>query len=184
VRFSFINQRHLGRMGDAGITGVMEMEKDAMEMESKSLDFVEAEFMNIRQSTIRSVEGGHVELQQVGALSIDGDRVEVTQGAALVIRGAELSLNQSAATIAVGETTNLNFSFSPISVAGGNATVNRSAVGLMAAREINADNSTSIVMIGREIHGSVTTLLDWRSALALGAIAAGTLGIFALLSRR
>ena len=45
------------------------------EIENSDLEFVEGEFINIKQSTIRAVEGGHIELQQVGALSIDGEKV-------------------------------------------------------------------------------------------------------------
>ncbi|MGO9612869.1 MAG: hypothetical protein ACLPX5_07535 [Dissulfurispiraceae bacterium] len=160
------------------------MDKEPMEMESKKLDMAEAEFMNIRQSTIRSVEGGHVELQQVGALSIDGERIDVTQGAAILMRGTNLSLNQSAAVVAVGNNTTLNFSCVPFTASAEKTEANRSAVGVMVAKEINSDNCTSLLMIGNNIHGSVTTLLDWRSALALGAISGGIFGLFALLSKR
>lgn len=159
------------------------MEKDILDVESKSLDMVEAEFMNIRQSTIRSVEGGHVELQQVAALSIDGERVEVTQGAAAVMRGLSLSLNQSMALLSAGDVTDLNFSCSAVSVSLEKATVDKSAVGVMAAKEIHSENGACILMIGKNISGNVTTLLDWRSALALGAIAGGVFGLFSLLKR-
>lgn len=159
-------------------------EKDILEMESKNLDVAEAEFMNIRQSTIRAVEGGHIELQQVCALSIDGERVEVTQGAAVLMRGTNLSLNQSIGGVIVGDNTNLNFSFTPVSVSSGEAVVKRSAIGVMAAKEINSDNSTSILMIGRNINGNVTTLLDWRSALAIGAITGGIFGLFSIFRKR
>jgi hypothetical protein len=160
------------------------MGKETIEMENKNLDMVEAEFMNIRQSTVRSVEGGHIELQQVGALSIDGERVEVTQGASVLMRGANLSLNQSIGILTAGNTTNLNFSFAPVAVSGDVAVVNKSAAGVIAAKEINSDNSTSILMIGKNINGNVTTLLDWRSALALGAVAGGIFGLFSIFRRR
>ncbi|NTU42054.1 MAG: hypothetical protein HGA78_03185 [Nitrospirales bacterium] len=160
------------------------MAKEIVEIEDRRLDLVEAEFMTIRQSSIRSVEGGHIELQQVGALSIDGEKVEVTQGACALMKGENISLNQSAAFFAAGNTTNLNYSFSPVSVSMHETTANRSAVGVMAAREINSQNSASILMIGKDIHGTVTTLLDWKSALALGAVTGGVLGLFSLLRKR
>jgi len=125
------------------------MEKISMDIECKDLDFIEAQFIKVRQSTIKAVEGGHIELQQVGALSIDGERVEVTQGASVMMRGANLSLNQSIGLIAAGNETNLNFSCASVAVAAGDATVNRSAVGIMAAKEINSDNSSTILMIGK-----------------------------------
>ncbi|HSW63229.1 MAG TPA: hypothetical protein VLH56_07970 [Dissulfurispiraceae bacterium] len=160
------------------------MEKNVLDIESGKLDIVEAEFANIRQSTIRAVEGGHIELQQVAALSIDGDRVEVTQGAAVLMKGESLTLNQSVSMFAASTTANINFSCTPVSVSRGDSTVNRSAVGVLVANEIRAENSTSILLIGRKVQGNITTLLDWRSAAAIGAVAGGIFGLFTLFRRR
>jgi hypothetical protein len=160
------------------------VKKHIMKLESENLDIVEAEFINIRQSTVKAVEGGHVELQQVGSLSIDGERIDVTQGAAVIMKGENLTLNQSIGLVAAGNVTNLNFSWAPVSVAAGDAHVEKSAVGVLAARNIESNNSTSLLMIGQNICGNVTTLLDWRSALAIGAIAGGVFGLFTLFKRR
>ena len=160
------------------------MEKDVLDIESGNLDMIEAEFANIRQSTVRVVEGGHIELQQVGALSIDGDRIEVTQGAAVLMKAESLSLNQSVSMLAASTTANINFSCTPVSVSVEDTNVNRSAVGVLVANEIRAENSTSLLMISRNVQGNVTTLLDWRSAAAIGAVAGGIFGLFSLFRRR
>lgn len=159
------------------------MEKESVDIEGKSINMVEAEFMNIVQSTVRSVEGGHIELQQVGAFSIDGERVEVTQGASVIMKGDSISLNQSIGGIVTGNSTNINFSFAPFSASADSAVVEKSAVGIMAAKEIRSENSTAVVMIGRNISGNVTTLLDWKSALAISAVAGGIFGLFSLLRK-
>jgi hypothetical protein len=39
-------------------------------------------------------------------------------------------------------------------------------------------------MIGKNVNGSVTTLLDWRSALALGAVVGGIFGLFSIFKKR
>lgn len=160
------------------------MEKDVLDIEGGNLDMIEAEFANIRQSTVRVVEGGHIELQQVGALSIDGDRIEVTQGAAVLMKAESLSLNQSVSMLAASTTANINFSCAPVSVSVEDTTVNRSAVGVLVANEIRAENSTSLLLISRNVQGNVTTLLDWRSAAAIGAVAGGIFGLFSLFRRR
>lgn len=154
------------------------------EIEGEDLEFVEAEFVNIKQSTVRSIEGGHVELQQVGALSIDGERVEVTQGASVIIRGVDVSINQSMSVLTAGGNTNLNYSFSPVSLSKDTMTVNRSAVGIIGARDIKAENTSSLLMIANKVDGEVTTLLDWRSALALGAVIGGALGLLSIFKKR
>ena len=156
----------------------------AKEIEGEDLEFVEAEFVTIKQSNIRSVEGGHVELQQVGALSIDGERVEVTQGASSVINGGEVNLNQSISLVTAAKTVTVNSSLSPVLLSKETSTVSRSAVGIMGARDIRADNASTILMIAGNVEGDVTTLLDWRSALALGAVIGGALGFLSLFRNR
>lgn len=154
------------------------------DLEGESLDFVEAEFANIRQSTIRAVEGGHIELQQVGALSIDGERIEATQSASAILRGKTVNLNQSISLLSIGENNELNASFSPIMLSRDSANINRSAVGIVGGKDVKVENSSTLMMIAGRVEGNVTTLLDWRSALALGAIAGGVMGLMSLLKRK
>jgi hypothetical protein len=154
------------------------------ELEHSDIEFLEGEFVNVKQSTIRSVEGGHIELQQVGALSIDGEKIEVTQGASGILRGNEVTLNQSISAITSAEHVSVNFSFTPVTVSRKEASVNRSAVGLLAAREIKAESSSAFLVVGNTIEGNITTLLDWKSAAALGAVMGGIWGFFSLLLKR
>lgn len=155
-----------------------------MELEKSDIEVIEGEFITVKQSTVRSVEGGHITLQQVGAFSIDGERVEVTQGAAGVLKGTEVSLNQSMTGIAAADEVSVNFSFSPVSISRDQSTINHSAVGLLAAREIRSDNTSAFLVMANKVEGNVTTLLDWRSSLALGAIFGGLWGLFSVLFRR
>ncbi|HET6514258.1 MAG TPA: hypothetical protein VFG09_03800 [Thermodesulfovibrionales bacterium] len=157
---------------------------EVKELAGADLEFVEAEFLTIRQSTVRSVEGGHVELQQVGALSLDGERVEMTQSASTIVRGGDITLNQGISVVTAGNAVSLNYSFSQISLSRDSTTVSRSAVGIMGARTITAENSASILTIANRVEGEMTTLLDWRSALALGAVFGGILGFFSLFRKR
>ncbi|HXX80002.1 MAG TPA: hypothetical protein VEI46_00505 [Thermodesulfovibrionales bacterium] len=159
-------------------------ESNAKELEGEDLECIEAEFVNIKQSSIRAVEGGHVELQQVGALSIDGERVEMTQSASAITHGDDVDINQSMSVIAVGNTISLNYSFSPLSLTRDSAAVNRSAVGIIGAREVHAEHTSAIMLIAKKVEGEVTTILDWRSALALGAVVGGALGFLSLFRKR
>ncbi len=160
------------------------MPREGTELERSDVEFIEGEFITIKQSTVRSVEGGHVELQQVGAFSIDGDKIEVTQGAAGILKGKDVSLNQSMTAVAAADNISVNFSFSPVSISRHETTANRSAVGMMAAREITCDNTSAFLVVANRVEGNVTTLLDWRSSLALGAICGGLWGLFSLFFRR
>jgi hypothetical protein len=153
-------------------------------IEKSDIEFVEGEFVSIKQSTVRTVEGGHIELQQVGALSIDGERVEVTQGASGILRGNDVSLNQSISAFTAADNVSINFSCSPVSISSKQTTADRSAVGIMAAREIKSENTTAFLVVSNRIEGNITTILDWRSAFALGAVFGGLWGFFSLLLKR
>ena len=149
----------------------------------KDVELVEAEFVNIKQSSIRAVDGGHIEMQQVCALSIDGERVEVTQGVAGIFRGNDVSLNQSISAVTAGNNTALNFSLSPMVISKETVAI-RSAVGVMTAMNIKSENSASVLMIANKVEGNVTTLLDWRSALALGAVFGGVWGLLSIFRKK
>ncbi|HAM50938.1 MAG TPA: hypothetical protein DCP92_09720 [Nitrospiraceae bacterium] len=157
---------------------------DVREMENKDLEFIEAEFVTIKQSTVRAVEGGHVELQQVGALSIDGERIEMAQSASTIIRGGDVSLNQSMSILTVGNTANLQYSFSPLCLSGEHTSVSGSAVGVVGAKTLKVENTAALIVIANNVQGEVTTLLDWRSALAVGAVVGGVLGIISIFKRQ
>lgn len=159
-------------------------EMNLKEIDNENLEFIEAEFVTVRQSTVRDIEGGHVELQQVGVLSVGGERVEMTQSAATVIRGGDISLHQSMSVFTAGNDVSLNYSFSPVAFSRDHAVVNRSAVGILGAREVSAKNSTALMVLANRVEGDVTTLLDWRSALAFGAVLGGALGLISIFRKR
>jgi hypothetical protein len=160
------------------------MKRREKELEKSDLEFIEGEFISIKQSTIRSVEGGHLELQQVGALSIDGEKIEVTQGASGILRGRDISLNQSISGVTAADNVAINFSLSPLTISREQTTASRSAVGVMAAKEIKSENTSAFLVVSNKIEGNVTTLLDTRSAVALGAVIGGLWGFFSLLLKR
>jgi hypothetical protein len=160
------------------------MVKEERDLQEKELEIIEGEFINISQSTVRNIEGGHIEMQQVGALSIDGERIEVTQGAALMVRGDNIGLNQSISGLTIGDTTSINFSFTPLSVSKGETAVHRSAAGIIAAADIRAENSSALLVLANKVEGNLTTLFDWKSALAVGAVAGGIWGLLSLVRKR
>ncbi len=160
------------------------MEKNEQEIEEKSLEVVEANTLKIKGSTIRSVEGIHVDLHNSAVLTIDTERAEVDKTASLVIRGKNLSINQSVGLVCSGENTNLNLSLSPLTISKGETNINKCAVNVVVSKEIVANNTATFLMIGKNISGDITTLLDWRSTLAIGALLGGLWGFFKLFKKR
>jgi hypothetical protein len=160
------------------------MDEKGQEISEKQLGIIEGEFVRINQSSVRSVEGGHIEMEQVCALSVDGDKIEAAQAAALMVNGNDITMNQSAGLIVAGNNTELGYSCVPVSLTRGNASVMKSAAGIIAGGTVKAQDSAAVLVLAKNVDGNITTLFDWKSAAALGAVLGGVWGIFTLLRRR
>ncbi len=160
------------------------MSEKERDIDNSDLSLIDAEFVRVSQSTVRSVEGGHVELQQVGAMSIDGDRVEVTQGAACFIKGGDVRLSQSMNLITAGDDTTVESSFVPIVLSRGDLDMKQSASCVVGARNLKAENTTSVFLLAGNVEGDVQTVFDWKSTLSLGAVIGGIIGFVSLLRKR
>lgn len=160
------------------------MEQFTRDIQEKELDIIEGEFINISQSTVRNVEGGHVELQQVCALSIDGERTETTQTAAMLVKGGDVNLNQGCSITTIGNHMALEYSFSPFVFSRGETTFTNSASGILAAHTVKADNSAALLVMANRVEGNISTVLDWKSTVAFGAVLGGILGFIALIRKR
>jgi hypothetical protein len=86
--------------------------------------------------------------------------------------------------VTAAETVTINFSFSPVSVSREQTSVNMSAVGFMGAKQIKAENTSAFLVVANKVEGNITTLLDWKSALAFGAVCGGLWGFVSLLMKR
>ncbi len=154
-------------------------------IEKKNIDIAEGDVVNITQSTVRSVDGDHVELQQVGALSIDGERINIDQGASCLIKGDSLNLNQSIVGMAAASSRlNMHSSLSTLTLSRDSIDIKDSASLLVAGRDVKAENVKTLFLAAANVEGDVKTLFDWRSALSLGAVLGGVIGLVALLRKR
>jgi len=160
------------------------MLKKEKEIQDKDLEIIEGEFININRSKVTNVEGGHIEMQQVCALSIDGERINTAQSAALMLRGTEISMDHGVSMATFAGNTNINNSFLPVSVSKGETTINRSAAGLIISRDVKVKNSSALVVLANKVEGNLTTLLDLKTTVALGAVAGGLFGLLMLFRRK
>jgi len=140
------------------------MLKKEKEIQDKDLEIIEGEFININRSKVTNVEGGHIEMQQVCALSIDGERINTAQSAALMLRGTEISMDHGVSMATFAGNTNINNSFLPVSV--------------------KVKNSSALVVLANKVEGNLTTLLDLKTTVALGAVAGGLFGLLMLFRRK
>ena len=160
------------------------MDEKEQEISEKELEIIEGEFIKISQSSVRNVEGGHVEMEQVCALSVDGEKIEAVQTAVGMISGSDIAMNTGMSLIVAGNNTKLKYSCVPLSLTREKASVKKSAACIIAGNSVKVENSAAVLVLAKNIDGNINTLLDWKSAAALGGVLGGIWGLFTLLRKR
>lgn len=136
-------------------------------LENELVGDVTANSVEMTQSGAQTIKAQEVRLHQSGAQSIEAEKVTIRQGGALAVRGETIDLERSGALV----------------VSGQEVEITQGGAGVLVAGKIKADEVRSIFVASGPIEGSVTTMLDQKSALALGAALGASLAfIYALRS--
>lgn len=101
------------------------------------------------------VRAENVTLTQGGARDINATTVSITQGGAAQVRAEQMNLSQGGVALAKTDSLTVAEGGSALAVLSDHATVN--------------EGGTVLVLLAGEVSGDARPLLDWRSALALGA---------------
>jgi hypothetical protein len=101
------------------------------------------------------VRAENVTLNQGGARDIVATTVSITQGGAAQVRAEQMNLSQGGVALARTDSLTVADGGSAFAVLSDHATVN--------------EGGNVLVLVAGEVSGDARPLLDWRSALALGA---------------
>ena len=149
-----------------------ELKAEVINLSGGIIDTVESERVHITQGGANRIVASEVELLQGGAATIHGETVHLQRGAAIAVRGGEVSLEDGNAGAVVAD---------GLSMTG-------SRVGVVVAGQVEMENSNAVILLARDVHGSVETVLDTRGALLAGLVSGICVGlvlsVFKMLSRR
>jgi hypothetical protein len=101
------------------------------------------------------VRAENVTITQGGARDINATTVSITQGGAAQVRADQMNLSQGGVALAKTDNLTVADGGSAFAVLSDHATVN--------------EGGNVLVLLAGEVSGDARPLLDWRSALALGA---------------
>ena len=119
----------------------------------KRPDGGDAEVVELTQSSAENVTGRHVKMHQSGAQRVSGTNISMVGSGAQKVDAVKAEVSNSGIWL----------------LRGNEFVIDRSLIGVMAGKTINSHRVYSGVVIGRSIAGNVKTVLDARSAFALGA---------------
>ncbi|MBN2555309.1 MAG: hypothetical protein JXA97_05165 [Anaerolineales bacterium] len=156
----------------AGNTAGAKRITDQIDLHAGAIDVVEAEKVTISQGGAYHVTASEVVITQGGAGTVQADTAILRNAVSLSARGEMLSVESSTIGAAVGEEVSLT----------------DVRAGMIYADSVRSERSSSIILLSREVHGSVETVLDTRGAALAGIVAGVAVGmvLFAgsLLTRR
>lgn len=151
---------------------------DRVEISQGGAGRVEATTVSVNQGGIGSADARTIDVRQGGIGSASATDIAVSAGSIGFARGERVSIEMGALGGAVGDEIRVTQSMSGFVAAQGDATVDQSLVSTLIADRVTIRQPSAIlVLIARQVDGTVRPLLDWRGAVAAGAVAGLVIGL-------
>ena len=154
---------------------------DRVEIDQGGADRVEATSVSITQGGIGTADAQTIDIRQGGIGRANATDIAVSAGGIGFARGERVSLEMGGVGAAIGDDVRVTQSMSGLVAARGEATIDQSLVSaLIADRVTIRQPSAVLVLIARQVDGTVRPLLDWRGAAVAGAVLGLVVGLFRL----
>jgi len=151
---------------------------DRVEIAQGGAERVEATTVTVTQGGIGTADARTIDVRQGGIGTASATDIAVSGGSIGFARGERVTLEMGVVGVAVGDEVRVTQSASGYVAARGDATVDQSFVNTLIANRVTIRQpSAVVVLIARQVDGSVRPLLDWRGALAAGAVAGLVMGL-------
>ncbi len=156
----------------------------------------ESQATNISQMDVQTVHADQVRMHQASAESINANEIELEQSAAVHLQAGSVNTHQSAlVAVEAEELLSQNSAIGFVeaqkasargyigAVAAQNAEVQYSLAGVVIGNDVHVESTRTVLLVGRNVTGNVTTLMDSRSALIAGLVGGLFSGLMLLLGR-
>ncbi len=166
------------------------MPEETMPTEAQSTESVQGEIISLVNSRIQSVEGASVRLNQCGVIDIRAENAEIHDSGTRHVVGQQISVSDSLmlfaqagsaevtdSAIGLVNTQELTANSPVVLAVGQNIQVNQTRAGILAAGEIHGEKIESIIVLARQVNGSIETKIGPRGLALIGVTAGVTLGL-------
>lgn len=145
------------------------------------VETVNAELVRMHQSAAQEIQAGEVGLQQSAAVAVQANSVGTHQSAMVAVEAEEVLSQQSViGSVQAEKASVMGYTGA---VLARNAEVHYGITGLVAGNDVHAEGARAILLVGRNVSGNVTPLMDSRSALIAGLTGGLFAGLMLLLGR-
>jgi hypothetical protein len=147
-----------------------------------SVEKVEAELVRASLTGIEYLTAEEAELQESAAGAVNTEKLTARDSIIGFVNTGSASI-EDCITVAVRAEDNISFNGVAGVVVGGTVQVEELDAVLVVGREVNGANIRSGLLISREVHGNVETLMDSRTALLAGLAGGISAGLVLLVGR-
>jgi len=117
---------------------------------------------------VSDVESVELRLSAVGM--VDAGEISFSQGALGAARADNVSVEMGALGAALADNVEVSRGYAR-SILARQVQLDRSAARVIVAADVKAERSAVMLLVARKVTGDVRVLLDWRGAIAFGAVA-------------
>lgn len=149
-----------------------------------SADGIEAESVRMAQSAARSVRATELSATMAAALQVDAQEAEIRFSSVGLLDADRAEFGQSVVYGVMGQDVSLKSCYAKTAVSQGSFHASQSLIGIAAAREIEASEVRTGILIAKDVRGTVRALLDTKAAAVFGAAFGAAFAAVWLLRRR
>src|SRR5688500_4637132 len=171
MRNQMIEPRELSEVDQSQVTNISQAEVGS----------VNAQLVRMHQANAESITADEVELQQSAAGNVKANHVSANQSAMARVEAGELLSQSSAIGFVQAETASISGYTG--AVVAESADIHHGMAVFVAGREVHVQDVRTVLLLGQNVDGNVTTLMDSRSALIAGLVGGLFAGLMLLLGR-
>ncbi len=152
---------------------------DRVEISQGGAEHVEATSVSVTQGGIGRADATTIDVHQGGIGRATATDIAVSSGGIGLAQGQRVSVEMGGVGVALGGEVRVTQAAAGYVVARRDVTVDQSLVSTLIGDHVTIRQPSAVlVLIARQVDGSVRPLLDWRGALAAGAVAGIVMGLF------
>ena len=122
------------------------------------------------------LDGERVELRLSAVGMVDAGDVSFSQGALGAARADNVAVDRGAIGAAFADKVEVSRGYAR-SILARQVQMDRAAARVIVAADVKAERSAVMFLVARRVAGDIRVLLDWRGAVAFGAVAGLVMGI-------
>ncbi len=150
---------------------------DTVTVTQGSVNAIDAKNVSLSMSGVLQADAGLLEAKQAAMARVQSEETTMTQAAVALLQSENATLNGAVSVAVFGNNIDVETGFSRFMLAREAIHVEQGGAVVMAAPRIEVTNGTTVLLLAREVNGSVRTIMDRRSALIFGLAAGLVLGL-------